>query len=209
MVPCRRDPSLPASPKPRRPRSPELARRPPSRRLAGVPARARVRHPPPRGVPARGGLPGRALLVSRGRFSTRGNPPPLGRIAEGQPDLATREDRPRPYRPPRKIRGVLPAVVAPPAARGRGAGARPAVTGPRAQARRAAPGAGAAGPLEPAAYGVGSVGHPARTQPAPTHPLQGRSHREFGLAPAGAAGAAATSVGRFPPELWSRCDLRI
>jgi hypothetical protein len=79
------------------------------------------------------------------------------------------------------MRGVLPAVVGPPAAHGRGARAKPVVLRSHAQARRAALGAGAAGPLEPAFNGLESIGHPARAFAPPA----GKIAQTVQLAPTG------------------------
>jgi len=65
------------------------------------------------------------------------------------------------------MRGVLPAVVGPPAARSRGAGKAGRHRTPRGSAETAALGAGAVGLLEPAFNGLGSVGHPARAAALP------------------------------------------
>jgi hypothetical protein len=69
---------------------------------------------------------------------------------------------------PWQVRGVLPAIVAPPEAHGRGARAKPVAVRSHAVARRAALGTEAVCLLEPAFYGLGSVGHPARAVAPPT-----------------------------------------
>ena len=64
-------------------------------------------------------------------------------------------------------RAVLLAVVAQPAAHGRGARAKPPVTEPHAVAWRVTLGTEAVGYLEPAIYGLRVIGHPARAVALP------------------------------------------
>ena len=122
--------------------------------------------------------PGRSAAPwrRRTRRDSRARPPHSeGPFLEAQkPEAAgsrraksAREDRHTHASLPPRTRAMLPAAVTLPAAHGRRTRAEPTVAGYHAVPRRVALGTEAVGPLEPAAHGLGPVGHPARAVAPP------------------------------------------